>query len=161
MKRVLKWFTIVLAVLFIAAQFYRPSLSSPPADESKSMRTNTRMTPEVAGILDRSCKDCHSSKTEWPWYSHVSPVSWYLKNHIDEGRQALSFSEWGTYAQRKREVKLHEICEQVETGQMPLSSYLLLHPAAKLSDDDRRVLCEWTKQEEEHQQDTGQAAGQP
>jgi hypothetical protein len=158
MKRVLKWVVIVLVVLFIGAQVYRPSLTNPPVDESKSIGATTHMTPEVAAILERSCKDCHSSKTEWPWYSNVSPVSWYLKNHIDDGRRALSLSDWGTYAQRKRETKLHEICEQVEAGQMPIKSYLLLHPSAKLSDDDRRVLCEWAKQEEEQQ--GGQASGQ-
>lgn len=147
MKKVLKWALVVLVVLFVAAQFYRPTLSTPPPDESKSMRANTQMTPEVASILDRSCNDCHSSKTQWPWYSQVAPVSWYLKNHVDEGRTQLSMSDWGTYPQKKAVRKLGEMCEQVEKGDMPLKSYLLLHPAAKLSDADRKTLCDWTNKE--------------
>jgi hypothetical protein len=106
---------------------------------------------EVEAVLRRSCNDCHSSETVWPWYSNVSPVSWFLKSHIDEGRRQLSFSEWATYPKRKRERKLHEMCEQVESGEMPLKSYLPLHPSARLSDDDKRVICEWTSQEEERQ----------
>jgi hypothetical protein len=113
----------------------------------------------VAAILERSCNDCHSSETSWPWYSNVSPVSWFLKQHVDEGRRELSFSEWATYPKRKRERKLHEICEQVESGQMPLASYLPLHPSARLSDEDKRVLCDWARQEEERQPDDTQADG--
>ena len=147
MKKALKWAALAVLVLFAAAQAYRPDLSGPPVEESKSMRATAQLTPEVGAIFDRSCSDCHSSKTDWPWYSQVAPVSWWLKDHVDEGRRELSFSEWGTYAQRKASVKLKEICDQVEAGEMPLKSYLLMHPAARLSDADRKLICEWTEQE--------------
>ena len=149
MKRALKWAALVILVLFIAAQAYRPNLSGPPVDETKSMRATAKLSPEVGAIFDRACNDCHSSKTDWPWYSQIAPVSWWLKSHVDEGRGQLSFSEWGTYPQRKASVKLKEICEQVEAGEMPIKSYLPLHPSAKLSDEDRRVLCEWAHGEEQ------------
>lgn len=147
MKKALKWAALAVLVLFIGAQAYRPDLSGPPVDESKSMRATAQLTPEVGAIFDRACNDCHSSKTDWPWYSQVAPVSWWLKDHVDEGRRELSFSEWGTYPRRKASVKLKEICEQVEAGEMPLKSYLLMHPAAKLSDADKKLICEWTEQE--------------
>lgn len=149
--KILKWAAIVAALLFVGAQAYRPDRTNPPVDARRTLAANTRMTPEVAAILQRSCKDCHSSETVWPWYSNIAPVSWFLKNHIDEGRRELSFSEWASYPKRKRERKLHEMCEQVEAGEMPLKTYLPLHPEAKLSDEDRRVICEWTKQEEGRQ----------
>lgn len=159
MRKVLKWLVIVLALLFLCAQVYRPDRTNPPVDERRTMRANTRMTPEVEAILRRSCQDCHSSETSWPWYSNVSPASWFLKNHVDDGRRELSFSEWATYPKRKRERKLHEMCEQVESGEMPLKSYLPLHPSARLSDNDRRVICEWTSQEEERQPEETQTQG--
>jgi hypothetical protein len=147
MKKALKWAVIVILVLFVAAQAYRPDLSGPPVDEAKSMRATAQLTPEVGAIFDRACNDCHSSKTDWPWYSQVAPVSWWLKSHVDDGRRQFSFSEWGTYPQRKASRKLEEICDQVTTGEMPLKSYLLLHPAAKLSDADKKAICDWTEQE--------------
>jgi hypothetical protein len=147
MKKALKWAVIVILVLFVAAQAYRPDLSGPPVDESKSMRATAQLSPEVGAIFDRACNDCHSSKTDWPWYSQVAPVSWWLKNHVDAGRHELSFSEWGTYPQRKAARKLSEICDEVSAGEMPLKSYLLLHPAAKLSDADKKAICDWTEQE--------------
>jgi hypothetical protein len=158
-SKVLKWSLVVVALLFLGAQVYRPDRTNPAVDERRTMRANTQMTPEVEAILRRSCNDCHSSETVWPWYSNVSPVSWFLKSHIDEGRGQLSFSEWATYPKRKRERKLHEMCEQVEAGEMPLKSYLPLHPSARLSDEDKRRICEWTKQEEDRQPEDPQTQG--
>jgi hypothetical protein len=160
MKKALKWAVIVILVLFVAAQAYRPDLSGPPVDETKSMRATAQLTPEVGAIFDRSCNDCHSSKTDWPWYSQIAPVSWWLKSHVDDGRRQFSFSEWGTYPQRKASVKLREICEQVTTGEMPLKSYLLLHSAAKLSDADKKAICDWTEQERKRSAATAATAVQ-
>jgi hypothetical protein len=156
LKKVLKWSAVVLALIFLGAQVVRPDRTNPPVDASKTLGANTRLTPEVAAILKRSCNDCHSSETVWPWYSNVVPASWFLKSHVDDGRRELSFSEWGTYTKRKRERKLHEICEQVESGEMPLKSYLPLHPSARLSDEDRRRICEWARLEEERQPEDAQ-----
>lgn len=147
MKKTLKWAAVALAVLFLGAQAYRPDLSGPPIEESKSMRATAHLTPEVGAIFDRACNDCHSSKTDWPWYSQIAPVSWWLKSHVEDGRRQLSFSEWGTYPQRKAGRKLKEICDQVEAGEMPLKSYLLMHPAARLSDADKKLICDWTDAE--------------
>jgi len=157
--KVLRWSAVVVALLFLGAQAYRPDRTNPAVDARKTMRANTQMTPEVEAILRRSCNDCHSSETVWPWYSNVAPASWFLQHHVDEGRRELSFSEWATYTKRKRERKLHEMCEQVESGEMPLKSYLPLHPSARLSDEDKRVLCDWTKLEEERQPEGTQAQG--
>ncbi|HEX8722355.1 MAG TPA: heme-binding domain-containing protein [Pyrinomonadaceae bacterium] len=161
MKKVVKWLAVALALLFLGAQFYRPERANPAFDESKTMRANTRMTPEVAAVLERSCKDCHSSETAWPWYSQLTPVNWFLKGHVEEGRRELNFSEWATYSKRKRERKLHEICEQVESGEMPLKSYLPLHPSARLSEEDKRVVCEWARGEEGRQGEDAGAGGAP
>ena len=68
--------------------------------------------------LDRGCRDCHSSDTVWPWYTSVSPLSWWIVHHVDEGRREVSFSEWGTLDVRRQFKKLGEICEQVEKGDM-------------------------------------------
>ena len=161
MKKVLKWSVVVLALVFLGAQAYRPDRTNPAVDERKTLRANTQLTPEVAAIFERSCNDCHSNETTWPWYSNVSPVSWFLKGHVEDARRELSFSEWATYPKRKRERKLHEICEQVESGQMPLTSYLPLHPSARLSDEDKRRICEWTKLEEERQPEDLNPGGSP
>lgn len=149
MKRILKWTGISLSVAFVGIQAIRPAKTNPPIDPSRTMQAATQMTPEVSALFERSCSDCHSSKTTWPWYSQVAPVSWFIVNDVNDGRKELSLSEWGTYETRRKAHKLEDICEQLEKGEMPIKSYLLLHPTAKLSDSDKQLLIEWAKQERE------------
>ena len=138
-----KWVLGVLAVVFVAVQFVRPSRTNPPVDASRTIDAATHVPADVHAILERSCFDCHSSETVWPWYSNVAPASWLLVDDVNDGRKELNFSEWGNYKARRKERKLKEICEQLESGEMPLKVYLPLHPRAKLSDADRTRLCAW------------------
>jgi hypothetical protein len=149
LKKTLKWVGIVLIVLLVVAQAVRPARTNPAVDQTKTIAANATVSPEVAAILARACNDCHSSNTEWPWYAEVAPVSWLLVDDVNEGREELSLSDWGTYDSKKRVRKLKKICEEVEEGGMPLKSYVLIHPNARLSDSDKQVLCEWTRQETE------------
>jgi hypothetical protein len=105
------------------------------------------VTPQVVAILDRSCNDCHSNKTRWPWYSNVAPVSWFVIDHVIEGRENMNYSEWGKYSQRDNDVLLRQMCREVRGGAMPLSSYTPLHPGSKLSVEDVKTLCDWTDAE--------------
>jgi hypothetical protein len=143
----MKWLKrslIGLAVTFVVIQFIRPSLANPPIDETKTIGATVPVPPDVQAILERSCYDCHSNKTVWPWYSNVAPVSWLLADDVKDGRKELNFSEWGTYKERRKARKLKELCEQVKESEMPLKLYVPLHSSAKLSDADRARLCEWS-----------------
>jgi hypothetical protein len=137
--RILKWIAIVLVVAFVAIQFVRPARTNPAVDENQTINALTQMKPEVSSILDRSCRDCHSNKTVWPWYTQFAPVSWWLVDHVNE--------EWGKLPRDRQERKLRQICDEVTDGQMPLSSYVPMHPAARLSEQDKKTLCDWTDQE--------------
>jgi hypothetical protein len=134
----------VLAV-FAVAQVVPIARMNPPADAAQAMAATMPIPPDIAGILGRSCQDCHSSQTVWPWYSRVAPVSWFVVHHVNEGRRELNLSEWGRYAARRKDRKLKEICEQVTNGKMPLTTYTLLHPQATLSDSERKHLCAWAE----------------
>ena len=147
MIKVLKWTLILLACVIVGIQFIRPARTNPPIDPLKTIEANSQMTPEVASILDRSCRDCHSNKTVWPWYTNVAPVSWWLSNHVNDGRRDLNFSDWASLPPDRQDRTLRQICDEVEDGNMPLSSYLPMHPAARLSEQDKKTLCDWTDAE--------------
>jgi hypothetical protein len=147
MKKALKIIVIVLAVLFIAIQFYRPDMTNPPVVTEQTLEAATQVPEPVEKILNRSCSDCHTNNTLYPWYSKISPSSWFLANHIKEGRRELNFSEWATYETRRKRRKLDAVCEQAETREMPLPSYLWIHWDAKLSDEEIKTLCDWAKAE--------------
>jgi hypothetical protein len=145
--KILKWAAIVVACLFVLAQFKRPARTNPPVDPAQTIEAHTQMLAEVSSILARSCNDCHSNQTTWPWYTNVAPVSWLIVDHVDEGRQKLNFSDWGSGEPRRQRKKLEDICEEVKDGAMPLSSYTPLHQYAKLTAHDVKVLCDWTEGE--------------
>src|SRR5712691_1086291 len=100
--KVLRWVVIVLACGFIVIQSYRPAKTNPPVDPSQSIEAQLNVPPQVAAILDRSCNDCHSNKTRWPWYTNVAPISWFVIGHVDDARKDLNFSEWGNYDKDKQ-----------------------------------------------------------
>jgi hypothetical protein len=145
--RILKWLAIALIVLLVAIQFVRPARTNPSVDQSQAIEAHTQIPNEVTAILDRSCRDCHSNKTVWPWYSNMAPVSWWVIDHVNHGRTHLNYSEWGKLKREDQDKMLREICDEVFDGNMPLPSYLPMHPAAKLSEQDKKTLCDWTKEE--------------
>lgn len=145
--RFVKWALLIAVVLILGAQVIRPARTNPSVDQALSIENQMKVEPQVESILERSCFDCHSDKTVWPWYSNVAPVSWFLINHVNEGRRHLNFSQWGQYDQNRRRARLREICDQVKAKEMPLSSYTPLHPKAKLTGTDIGTLCNWASRD--------------
>jgi hypothetical protein len=159
-KKALKIIVIVLFVAFIGIQFIRPDMTNPPVAAEKALESVTQVPEPVGKILERSCSDCHSSKTVYPWYAQIAPASWFLADHIKDGRRELNFSEWGNYETRRKRKKLEEVCEQVKTKEMPLPSYLWIHWGAKLSDEEINILCDWSNAEAAKLAATEEAAKQ-
>lgn len=147
LKKVIKLAVLVLAIAFVVIQFIRPDLSNPPEVAGETLEASTMIPSEVGAILSRSCADCHTNRTIYPWYSKVSPFSWFLADHINDGRHELNFSVWNTYETRRKVRKLDELCEQVETGEMPLPSYLWIHYDAALKPGEAETLCNWARSE--------------
>jgi hypothetical protein len=102
---------------------------------------------EVKAVMQRSCYDCHSNQTRWPWYARIAPVSLLLARDVSGGRKELNFSIWDQYEPRRKSRKLKEIVEQVEKGDMPPWYYVPLHPDAKLSAADRETIVNWAKRQ--------------
>ncbi|PYU20593.1 MAG: cytochrome C [Acidobacteria bacterium] len=135
--------------LVIGIQLIRPARTNPHVDQSHTLEAVVFVPPRVESILQRACSDCHSDLTRWPWYSNVAPISWFVIDHVDSGRRHVNFSAWlrrdtKNPAEYTRE-RFQAICRQVETQNMPLTSYLLLHRAARLSQSDIETICQWTR----------------
>jgi len=136
---------LALAVLLVAAQFVPLDRTNPPSDPQQHFNAVARPPAAVASVLDRSCRDCHSNATTWPWYSRVAPMSFLVVNDVKEGRSHLNFSEWGKLDARRSTRKLEEICDEITAGNMPERKYTLIHPSAKLSPDEIQAICGWTE----------------
>lgn len=137
----------VLCLIFVGMQLTSPSRTNPSIDETKTLFAMTDVPVEVSAALTRSCNNCHSNRTEWPWYSHIAPVSWFTVGHVNDARSELNFSEWGNYGERMKQTRLAALCGLVREEQMPLPSYLILHSEVRLSTDERKMICDWTEVE--------------
>ncbi|MBC7536899.1 MAG: heme-binding domain-containing protein [Ferruginibacter sp.] len=145
MKRFLKLLFGSLLVLLILLQFYPKSNYNTSQKIFLSDISIAHHVPaQVQQILKTSCYDCHSNNTIYPWYAAIQPVSLWLADHIKEGKAELNFAEFGGYSLRRQFRKLEEISEQVKEGEMPLTSYSIIHRNAKLSPDKQLALSNWT-----------------
>ncbi len=138
-RKILKLSGVVLLAIFAAIQFVGADRSNPP------VVAEIEAPPAVDTILRRACWDCHSNETNWPWYSYVAPVSWWVVEHVEHGRSDLNFSDWPTFDLEAQEHALADIREEVAGGEMPLPSYTWIHRGARLSEQERMTLLEWTR----------------
>src|SRR5438445_9124859 len=126
------------------------SVLTPPASSVNPggpLLFGAKIDPQVPSILERSCIDCHSERTQYPWYSYVAPVSWLIQSDVAGGRERLNLSRWSEYSQQRRERSLSEIANQVRDGDMPLPQYTLIHRDARLSESDVNAIFQWTQTE--------------
>lgn len=136
----------VLLLLFIAAQLIpRPEKNVSAAVSAHDISTVFTLPDNVQSILKKSCNDCHSNNTHYPWYARIQPVAWWLGEHIEDGKKHLDFSEFGSYSLRKQYHKLEEVEEEVLGGGMPLGSYTFIHTKSKLSPEEKDLLVRWSQ----------------
>ena len=147
MSRRLKQAAIVFVVVFAAAQLIRPERTNPPTDVSRTIQAHAGTTSELAVVLDRSCRDCHSNDTVWPWYTQIAPLSWLMARGVSEGRKAVNFSEWAAYSPEQQRDLLAVACQDVSEGTMP-GPYARLRPETRLSPQDIKTICTAARQAE-------------
>ncbi|MBL7869467.1 MAG: heme-binding domain-containing protein [Flavobacterium lindanitolerans] len=132
-----------LAVILIGMQFFQPLRNQSDEVTASHIERVYAVPQNVKAILTQSCYDCHSNNTRYPWYSRIQPGAWYMARHIKKGKEELNFSTFGEYSARKQRNKFRAMAGQVKDGEMPLSSYTLIHRNAVLSQDDKQVLINW------------------
>jgi Haem-binding domain len=118
--------------------------------EGGAILAGANIPDEVRTVLARKCGDCHSNNTRWPLYSKIAPTSWLVEHDVHEGREHLNLSSWEKYNIDGRIDLLGRVSTQIRQGKMPLKQYLLLHPDARLSESERKLIVEWTKVERKH-----------
>ena len=136
-KKIIFRILIALLIVFIGIQFISAEKSNPPV-------TGAMVFPQdVKSIIQRSCLDCHSNETVWPWYSSIAPVSWLVSKDVAKGRKKLNFSEWDSYTDKRQRHKLKEILEEIDEGEMPMPIYTFIHSDATLTDNEKEIIRNW------------------
>lgn len=143
MKKKLKYLGWTILAILVVGQFIRPKQNSTAQVGPNDISHSYPIPVEVKSIMDRACMDCHSANTNYPVYNKVFPVSWFLYNHVYGGKKHLDFSEFSSYPPKKQAHKLEEVVEMIDKEEMPLSSYLILHPEAKLTNEEKALITAW------------------
>jgi len=140
----IKKILIGLLVILVAIQFFHPEKNLSD-DRTNDISNKYQIPDNVSALLKPACYNCHSNKTEYPWYSRIQPVDWWLSDHVKKGKRSLNFSNFTSRRIAVQNHKFEEIAELVEEKKMPLPSYtwLGLHPEAKLTDDQRQLIIDW------------------
>jgi len=144
----LKKILLILLVVIVIAQFIRPSHNDGSAASANDITHAVQVPDTVMSLLKIACFDCHSDHTNYPWYSKITPVNWWLHNHITEGKRRLNFSQFTTGTFKRKTKKLDEVAELVEKHEMPLDSYLWIHKEAKLNEAQQKLIIDWAKDAE-------------
>lgn len=147
MSRLLRFTGLGLLLAIIILQFFQPEQNNTPPDPELDMLSLVSPPDATVELIRNACYDCHSNQTVYPWYSRVSPVSWYLNRHIVNGKKDLNFSIYGQLGKADKIGVFADFCDVLNAETMPIQSYLLLHKNARLTREERASLCRWTEEE--------------
>jgi hypothetical protein len=136
---------LLLTAAFLLAQLVRPSKNIGNVDTPNDIRKVVNVPVPILNLLKTSCYDCHSNHTSYQWYHEVMPLGWWLNHHVEEGKAHFNFSEFASYSKKKQDHKLEELQEEVNAHEMPLESYELMHPEARLDAVQIREISTWAK----------------
>lgn len=139
----LKKIFLFLLVALIVIQFIHPAKNKSTATQPNNIVTAFAVPADVKLILEKACNDCHTNNTNYPWYSYVQPVDWWMDNHVRDGKKHLNLDEYTNRSLRYQYHKMEEVAEQVNENEMPLESYTWMHKSAKLTGEEKKKLIAW------------------
>ncbi|MCB0664113.1 MAG: heme-binding domain-containing protein [Saprospiraceae bacterium] len=135
-----------LVGIFAILQLFPIDKTNPTAIPEKDLFAVVDAPVNVKSVIKSACYDCHSYETTYPWYTNLQPFAWSIKDHINHGRKHLNFSEFADYTGEDRSHALEECVEVLQEDEMPIASYKLMHPEARLNDETRQTLITWFQQ---------------
>lgn len=142
-KGIIKRSFIAVAIITVVLQVYRIPQNKSNQKSINDITSHYTVPQNVEAILKKACYDCHSNNTYYPWYNNVQPISWWINDHVKSGKKHLNFSEFASYKIKRKYKKLKETVEEINEGEMPMSSYTLMHKEAKLTDDEKLLVTNW------------------
>lgn len=144
--KTVKIILLILLVAFVGIQFIPTERNQTDIVPVTDFMLVNNVPNNIKNKLQVSCYDCHSNNTKYPWYNKIQPVAWFLEEHIKDGKKELNFSEWESLSNRRKASKLRSIIKQIESGEMPLNSYTLIHKDAKLSSEETNEIINFIVQ---------------
>ena len=143
--KIIKKILLVLLVALLIAQFFRPEKNEGDIASLNAFYSETNPPAEVKQLLEVSCNDCHSDVTRYPWYNNITPINYWMAEHVNDGKKHFNISKWEGSSLKRKDHKMEELIEMVEEKEMPLPSYTWTHTDAKLSEAQIKSIIDWAK----------------
>lgn len=145
-KARVKMVLVALVAFLVVIQVFQPRRTNPRVAPSRSLRAHLSVPDDVLAALVRSCGDCHTNQTRWPWYSQIAPLSWVITDDVNEGRRHMNFEDWEAQPDPKEaNDRLVDICQEIKKNGMPPFSYRLLHRDLQLKSQEIAAICRWSQ----------------
>ncbi len=142
----IKYMVVTLLIVGIGMQFYRPQKNIQEKEGLYDLLALKKAPKDIRTLYTNACYDCHSKFTEYKWFDHIAPISWYVDSNIKKGLFALDFSEWNYLTAIEKEIMFSAIPFNIESERMPPKEYTELHPKSKLSKKDKTKMIQWLQQ---------------
>ncbi len=143
MSKIFRYLILGLLIALVIMQFVGPERPATLEENPNDLIQSAGLSDSISSILRDACYDCHSNETKYPWYGSIAPSSWFLYKHVRDGREELNFSDWASFDKRTKIKLLKKIEEELEEGEMPLSSYKIVHKKAQLQEEEINALLQW------------------
>jgi len=146
MNKSIKWLRpigVVGLLALVVIQFIPLKRNQQGYESVLAFEQETQVSPKLSSILKANCYDCHSNQTDYPWYSAVAPINFWLDEHVQDGKKHFNLSQWSEYSIKRKDHKLKELIEEVEEAEMPLPSYTWVH--GSLTEIERQTLLDWAQ----------------
>jgi hypothetical protein len=144
MKKYFRIIFVILVALFVIIQFFQPERNRGEITAAHLMEQEM-LDDEIKTVLKNACLDCHSNQTTYLWYHKIAPVSWMINQHITDGKAELNLSEWGNWEPLDQIGALDNMADEIKSGEMPLKPYVLMHPKAKLTEEQKEQFYAWAE----------------
>lgn len=138
-KKIIFWSLIT----FIVIQLVPIDRTNKPVDKKQNFVDIYHTPPKITTLLKNACYDCHSNETVYPKYAYVAPISWSVKHHVNDGREHLNFSEFGTFNKYLKQNMLESSAANLRQHRMPIAGYMVYHDKSRLSEAERILLAEY------------------
>lgn len=143
--KIIKTIGWILLLAIVISQFFGPEKNEGDIASMDVFLAETQPSEDVKVVLKSACFDCHSNSTRYPWYNKITPVNYWMAEHVSNGKKHFNVSEWSSYSLKKKDHKLDELIEMVEEKEMPLPSYTWTHDDANLTQEQITSMLNWAK----------------
>ena len=134
---------LIVVIVFIAIQYYRPNKNQQMESTLDDFLLYQKAPKNIVKLMENSCYNCHSNFTKYYWYNNIAPVSWYIDSHTEKAKEGLNLSDWAIKDVRDKRAMLSAIAFNISEDKMPLPYYILMHPDAELSEKDKKEIMDW------------------